>query len=72
MQPAFRRIAKDVIDDINDGTLQPGDKLPSTTDLCEEYEVSTTVVHQAMMILATLGYIVGRPGLGRYVTGDNK
>lgn len=71
MHPAYRRIIADITDDIANGALKPGDRLPSTAELCSEYQVSQTVVHQAMLLLAASGTVVGKPGLGRFVAARN-
>jgi GntR family transcriptional regulator len=48
-----------------------GDKLPSEADLCSHYEVSRTVVRQAVDQLAQEGLIVKVKGVGAFVA-DHK
>ena len=52
---------------IEDGVLQPGDRLPSAVQLREQYEVSTTVVRGAMLWLKAIGLVEGVPGVGVFV-----
>ncbi len=65
--PLYRRIADDVLDQVRDGTLRPGDKLPSERALCELYQVSQITVRRALRELRHGGVLVSRHGLGWYV-----
>ena len=49
------------------GELSPGDKLPSTSQLCQIHGVSAIVVRNAMISLKAEGLVVGVPGVGVYV-----
>ena len=49
--------------------LRPGDALPSTRVLIEEYRVSPVTVSRALSVLVAEGLVVTRPGAGTYVTG---
>lgn len=64
----YRKLVQDFKTKIDNGDLKPGDKIPSTVELCAEYQVSATVINQAVLVLEAQGYITGRPGLGRFVT----
>jgi GntR family transcriptional regulator len=65
--PAYLRIVDDIRDQIRTGKLKPGDKLPSFSELCEQYEASNTVVRSAMLILKGEGLIDGQQGKGVFV-----
>ncbi|MEV0805203.1 winged helix-turn-helix domain-containing protein [Micromonospora sp. NPDC050200] len=67
-EPAYMQVARDIREQIQDGRLKPGDKLPSFAALCEHYKASSTVVRGAMLILKAEGLIEGRQGKGVYVT----
>lgn len=54
---------------IADGTLRPGDRLPSEGDLCERLGVSRGSLREAIRMLAALGVLETRHGSGSYV-GD--
>lgn len=49
--------------------LRPGDALPSTRVLVDEYRVSPVTVSRALALLVAEGLVVTRPGAGTYVTG---
>lgn len=52
---------------IRDGQLEPGQRLPTESDLVKRFGVSRTVVREAMSRLKTLGLIETRQGSGAYV-----
>ncbi|NES31474.1 GntR family transcriptional regulator [Micromonospora terminaliae] len=52
---------------IRTGELKPGDKLPSISELCAQYGVSTQVIRSAMLILRAEGLVEGHQGRGVYV-----
>lgn len=53
---------------ILDGTLAPGDRLPTETELCEMLGVSRSVVRDGMRTLSARGLISVRQGHGTTVT----
>jgi GntR family transcriptional repressor for pyruvate dehydrogenase complex len=61
-------ITKKVIELINNGALQPGDKLPSERDLMEQLQVSRSSVREALRSLSLVGILDTRPGDGTYVS----
>ena len=67
MQPLYQQIASDVREQIRTGALKSGDKILSTRELVERYEVSQMVVRMAMVQLKAEGLVVGVPGKGVYV-----
>ncbi len=56
-------------DRIRDGRLAPGTKLPREADLMTEFEVSRTVVREAMSRLQAAGMVETRHGIGTFVVG---
>lgn len=66
-EPKYRTIVADLRKRIDDGELKPGDKIPSTAQLCQMYGCSQTAVNTAVLLLANENYIIGTPGLGRFV-----
>ena len=52
---------------LKDGSLKPGDKLPSQNELVEQVGVSRTGVREALQMMAVLSLIEIRPGLGCFV-----
>lgn len=65
--PKYENIAADIRRSIEDGALQPGEKLPTVVDLCEIYGVSKITVKRALEHLAELGFITSRRGSGTFV-----
>lgn len=66
-KPLYEQIADHIAALIAAGELKPGDKLPSTRQLVDEYEVSETVIRYVMIRLKTQGLVYGQPGRGTYV-----
>jgi GntR family transcriptional regulator len=65
--PVYRKIINDIRQRIDTGQLRPGDKLPSITELMEEYECSDTPVKSALGRLQDAGWVEGHQGRGVYV-----
>jgi len=72
-QPVGRRqtltdeIADVLRERVSSGDLTPGDRLPSEQQLAESFEVSRTVIREAMSRLKFEGLIDTRQGLGAFV-----
>jgi GntR family transcriptional regulator / MocR family aminotransferase len=64
---AARWLALAVRDEILDGRLRPGARLPSTRDLARQYDLSRGTVVSAFDQLRAEGYITGTTGAGTYV-----
>ncbi|WP_333745665.1 GntR family transcriptional regulator [Streptomyces sp. IBSBF 2950] len=64
---AYRRVAQELREQIGDGKLKPGDRIPSLTELQEEFSVSDTVILEARKVLVAEGLLVARTGDGTYV-----
>ncbi|MFY1653851.1 GntR family transcriptional regulator [Solwaraspora sp. WMMB762] len=66
-KPSFREIVDDIAAKINNGELAPGEKLPSTSELADAYDVSTGTVYRALSLLHDRNLIIGQQGRGTYV-----
>jgi len=68
-----RSLAHDVVDAlsgrIRDGSLTPGEKLPTEAAIMEEFGVSRTVVREAISRLQAAGLVETRHGVGTFVVG---
>lgn len=51
-----------------DGTLKPGEQIPTETELCEQFEVSRTVVREAVAQLRSDGLLISHQGRGMFVS----
>ena len=65
--PLYLTIARVYRERIVQGELAPGDKLPSETQLMEEFEVSRVVARRAVDVLRTEGLVISHPGKGSFV-----
>jgi GntR family transcriptional regulator / MocR family aminotransferase len=68
--PLSRQIFEQVRDAIVDGRLRPGDRLPPTRRLAESIGVSRNTVGAAFDHLTGEGFLVGRAGVGTFVSPD--
>lgn len=62
-----QQIADDLRALIDTGKLQPGDRLPRTRELVEQYGVTGETVRQAVIKLKATGLVTSRQGAGVYV-----
>ncbi len=58
-----------LLEEINSGKWQPGEKIPTEDALCKEYRVSKITVKQAINNLVSEGYLMKFQGKGTFVTG---
>ncbi|MEV6639499.1 FadR/GntR family transcriptional regulator [Amycolatopsis sp. NPDC051371] len=67
VQPAEKPhegVARQLRDTILSGRYRPGDRLPIERELCERFQVSRSVVRQALLILDQQGLVRVRSGVG--------
>ena len=62
------QVAKQLATEIQQGRLMPGEKLPTEARLVEQFEVSRTVVREAVSRLKSLGLVDSRQGSGMFVS----
>jgi len=65
--PRYRQIAEDLRDQIELGTLAPGDQLGTELELQERYNASRNTVRDAVKWLIIRGLVETRPGQGTFV-----
>ncbi|TDM45640.1 GntR family transcriptional regulator [Macrococcoides goetzii] len=63
----YLQIAEKIRNNIDNGELQVGDKLPSERKLCELYDVSRITIRQALDLLEDERIIQRKQGIGTYV-----
>lgn len=65
--PYYAQLRELLEADIRSGRLEVGGQLPSEAELCSDYDVSRTVVRQALMELSNEGLITRVKGKGSFV-----
>lgn len=65
-------IANQILQLIRDGTLKPGDRVPTEKKLIKELSVSRTAVREGMKSLEMMGIIEIYPGQGTFVSKNRK
>lgn len=63
-------VAKDIAERITSGEYAIGDRIPIEAQLCETYNVSRTVVREAIAHLRSEGLLESRQGVGVFVSGQ--
>lgn len=65
--PPYKRIAKEIRDQIVAGVYAPGDRIPSTRELVEREGVAKATVDKVMRVLKEDHLVESRPGVGLVV-----
>ncbi|RUY20077.1 GntR family transcriptional regulator, partial [Mesorhizobium sp. M7A.F.Ca.CA.004.12.1.1] len=67
-KPLSTVVAESLSEKIRSGQLLPGAQLPTEAELCAEYDVSRTVVREAVARLRSEGLVVPQQGRGMFVS----
>jgi len=67
-KPLSTVVAESLSEKIRSRTLKPGAQLPTEAELCAEYDVSRTVVREAVARLRSDGLVVPHQGRGMFVS----
>jgi GntR family transcriptional regulator len=70
-KPLYQIIQETVLGQVESGELQPNDRLPSESELCDLYSVGRNTVRRALSELIQDGILRTVPGLGTFVE-DNR
>ena len=65
--PYYIQVKNALLAHIEGGGWQPGDQLPGEPELCRMFEVSRTVIRQALKEMEHEGYIRREKGIGTFV-----
>lgn len=68
--PLYRQIIQDLLSQILNGELRPGDRVPSENELSVHYHVSSITSKNALTELADKGYIIRIKGKGSFVNSE--
>ena len=71
-KPIYEQICLQIKGQIMDGTLQPGEMLPSMRGLAKDLNISVITVQRAYEDLTRDGFIETVSGKGSYVSTQNK
>lgn len=66
-KPGYADIARHYRKLIADGTLAPGEAMPSMREVCNEFNVSITTANRAFRMLKSEGLTAPKPGVGTVV-----
>jgi DNA-binding GntR family transcriptional regulator len=66
-EPSYAQLVRILQEQIDEGVLRPGDKLPSESQLCAYHGVSHMTIRRAINILVEQGVIVAEQGRGTFV-----
>ncbi|MRH43538.1 UTRA domain-containing protein [Aquibacillus halophilus] len=65
--PRYLLVIDQIKEKINDGELEPGERLPSETDFAKELRVSRNTLREALRILEEENIIIRKHGVGTFV-----
>ena len=65
--PYYVQVKEALRERIEQGEWQPGEQLPGDMEFCEMYDVSRTVIRQALSEMVHEGLVIRRKGRGTYV-----
>jgi len=68
-EPAYAQIVRILSEEIASGHYRPGDQLPSESQLCARFDVSSMTIRRAMNIMVDRGTVVASQGKGVFVRG---
>ena len=63
----YEEITARLLEQISEGTLKPGDRLPPERTMAEDYGVSRTAVREALRSMEMMGVVESRVGEGTYI-----
>lgn len=66
-EPLHAQLRQTILDAIVDGRWRAGDRLPSETELCRQFDISRTTVRQALTMLELEGALRREQGRGTFV-----
>ena len=70
--PIYIQMIEKIKNDILNGTLVPGEKLPSMQEMAVTMEVNQNTILRAYKDCESLGIIETKRGIGSFVIGDQK
>jgi GntR family transcriptional regulator len=68
--PLFAQIAERLADEIADGSLAEGERVPSTNELAAFYRINPATAAKGISMLTDGGLVEKRRGIGMFVAAD--
>jgi GntR family transcriptional regulator len=68
--PLFVQVAERLADEIADGTLPEGERVPSTNELAAYYRINPATAAKGISMLTDDGLLEKRRGIGMFVAAD--
>ena len=65
--PRYAAIKQSISDAVRDGQLKPGDRIPSESELVDQFDVSRMTANRALRELQASGIIIRRAGIGSFI-----
>jgi GntR family transcriptional regulator len=69
--PKYQQIAE-ALRNIQEGSYEPGERLPAETALAERFKVSLPTIRQAVGVLRSQGVVESKHGIGTFVQQDHR
>ena len=69
--PLYRQVAEKILHQLAEGSLKPGQYLPSEWDLAHQWQISQGTVRKGLSELVAQGVLGRQQGVGTYVTHKN-
>lgn len=69
---AYKYIENDLKEQICNGLIAPGERIPSMVELCQKYDASSTTVKKSLDHLKQMGYIFAKKRVGYFVSKVEK
>ncbi|TGY66644.1 FadR/GntR family transcriptional regulator [Dubosiella muris] len=68
MEKTYEKVVESIKNQVMDGTLVPGSKLPTERTLAKELDVSRNSVREGLRVLQNIGIISSQQGSGNYIS----
>ena len=66
--PVYLQISKWIEDNILNGSLEEGSKIPSSTDISHRYSINSATTQKAVKRLISIGAVYKKRGIGMFVS----
>ena len=70
--PKYIQISREIIQQIENGDFQPGDKIPSENELIKKYSISNTTARKSLLEMELNGWVNRIKGKGTFVINRSK